>query len=1076
MTLSTLISSRILQILLRVVAWASAVVLVAILFLALIVINPNALTSSLVEYVSARSGAEISYDRIALGWIDDSLVIQVGSPVIRTQSQKTRFLFGSDRIEVRISQPSADDGSWAVSKLEFVRPRVISHQSGAPQSDRHPAKADSDPIESIANGIGMLALVGNIHVVDGQYEFKIGPGDDGERFTGGFEVASSSSDGITKLSARMISNQIDESQLLLHLNSQRSSDKSGWTELEVVAKSVELARLLSVLPNNPVAARLDLSNLQTQIGAKVYVNLRDSELDSFNFSVEMSDPNLDGNIPDAKESKLTAIGELSLEDAVPGRVDVNLKLNSLDFAAVMRQHPAAFPPKFYKHISSRLRSLWLTDLNATLSADAKTMFKRDGDWDLQAKGRFSNFTYKFQERWPPVEGAQGVFAVDGARAVITGEKGVFHGQSVRHAGARIENFLIDDPIMTVTGGVDIPIAAAIDFFGEEGTVSPGTLGWIVGGKGASVVELGLNVPLRRGKEFALYGEIELANVDIATSQQVQVHNISGQMIFDRSGVTKGELSGQILGGPFAMQFSGSGTRGNFVVSGNSSGTADSSRLGEIIGESIVQEVLGDINWTADFSFAPQESEIDVSASLTDVVSTLPVPFRKGAGMAMPLRATVTTKNKTHRSIEASLGSQAAASIDSVLYNEKWQPTTGVISVGGLVPKRQSKNGVALYIDLPRFDYDAWSSVISRNSEGSSFGIADSLKAIALNADALILAGRRELHNARITADKGENQWDFAISTDTLAGSAAYKSSEFVHEGETPLLSVDLSVCHLPASEGSLSSKPTDPAELPALLFRCQDTKYGQYSLGRSTIEAEPASNSWKITHAEFSSPTFSMNVTGDWFHNQTSRLDLNLKSVDFGSTMNAFGYPEKFKRGNMDISGTLEWDAALTQWATHRTSGEIKIDSTDGVVLTDTGSELQKAIGVLNYETILQQLSSDVVDVLSEDGILYETMTGSVKLKNGEFHVDGIFLDGPSLTMALTGESSWNNKRHSLEAGVEPKLRKSFTTLAALLVNPVTGALVYAGGKLAEQVELNFKYHYDITGSWDKPEVKVRTN
>ena len=1069
------IGLTLLRVSLRVVAWMSALALVAFLFVALLVTNLNALTPSLVKYVSARSGAEVAYDRIGLGWVDDSLVMQLSNPIVRRESKEEKFEFESDQIEVRISQSATSRENWEISKFEVLRPRVVSHNSGVSPSNGKPVGSRLNPTRAISNSIGMLALVRDINVVDGHYEFNIGQADYVEQFSGGFQIQGLSQDGTNNLSARILSNEFDDSQLSLNLLHEQLPDGSDSTDLELVVQSVELARLLSMLPKNPATARLGLSKLETQVNANVHAHLSNAGLDSLNFSVEVNDPNLAGDIPDAEEAKLIAVGNFTLENSMPSRINVDLEMESLDFAAVFRQHPAAFPPKFYKHVSSRLRSLWLTDLSATFSADAKTMFKRDGDWKLEAKGKFSNYSYKFQERWPPLEKGQGKFEVDGSKVTITGEKGLFHGHSMKHAGARIDNYLIDDPIMTVTAGIDIPITTALDLFGEDGIVSPGTLGWIPSGTGAGEVELGINIPLRRGKEFVMYGEVDLAEVGIMTSQRIQAQDISGQLIFDRFGITKGKISGQVLGGPFTMNLSGSGKKGNFVVTGNTSGKADGSKLDEIVGEPIAQSLLGDLDWTADFKFAPQESDIKVSASLIDVVSTLPFPLRKGAGVDMPLRATVNTKNGIERSTDLSIGSLVNASVTSILNNKKWQAKSGVISVGGPTPKSEDETGVALYISLPNFNYDAWSGLIASNDEQSTLGVADSLDSVALKADELVLAGQRKLQNANITAEKTESQWDILITTDSLKGVAVYKSSDLVHEGESPLLNADLSICHLPAGQGAPPTNPTNPAELPALIFHCRDTKYGQYSLGQSTIEAEPGSDSWKITRAQFNSPTFTIQVNGDWFYNQTSKLNLKFNSVDFGSALNAFGYPEMIKRGNMEISGTLEWDAALTQWSTHRTSGEFDIQSKDGALITNSGSDIHKAVGILNYETIFRQFSNDAVNVLSEQGIVFDTISGSAHLKNGEFQVEGIFLDGPSLTMAMTGESSWNNKQHNLEAGVEPKLRKSITTLATLLINPVTGALVYAGGKLAEQVELNFKYRYEISGPWDNPVVELKS-
>jgi len=178
----------------------------------------------------------------------------------------------------------------------------------------------------------------------------------------------------------------------------------------------------------------------------------------------------------------------------------------------------------------------------------------------------------------------------------------------------------------------------------------------------------------------------------------------------------------------------------------------------------------------------------------------------------------------------------------------------------------------------------------------------------------------------------------------------------------------------------------------------------------------------------------------------------------------------------MDLSGWLEWDAALTQWTPPRTSGIVDMQSSDGTIISKSNTDALRVVGALNYDTIFNRFSSDIIDVLDEDGILYEDLRGLATLNNGVFEVDGIYIEGPAVSMVMTGTTDWNRKEHNLILGVEPKIRNSLTTLATILINPITGALVYAGGKLADVVKLRFTYNYDVTGTWNKPVINLTSN
>ncbi len=1066
--------ARLIRFSLRVVAWISGILFLTGLFVLILLSNANTLVPSLINSVSARINGEITYGEFGLGWVDDTIVMQIANLKIERETPQEQFEFSADRIEILATQPSLNQSYWQLARIDVQSPKLISHRSGAApvRQDRKSPVADTD---DIPGSLGFLTLIRQLNVTEGEYEFSIENGDKQAKFAGNFGVAARSNDELKNLSVALTSHEHEDTLVSLVLQSAKQADGSESTELKFAAKFVEFARLASFLPDNAATARLDLSNIEAEVNANVYGHWQGQELNALDFSVELNDPNLDGNIPNVEQARLHATGKLHLVDAKPSHIDVDFRLESLDLAAVSKQIPGAFTPKFYKHLSERLQSLWFTELSGKFSGNPQSMFKPDGSWNLTADGKLANFTYRFGTNWPPLENGEGTYEIRGKKLTIAGTKGFVFGQPIKHAAAKIDDITVADPILTVSAGIDMPASAAIDLFGKDGMVSPGKLDWIASASGAGEVELNVDIPLRRGKEFTVSGAMKLAGVEMTTSQGITGDEIAGQMAFNRFGITSGKLKGQALDGPFETEFTGSGAKGSFVLEGRSNGRGDAVALKTVLGEPVSARVSGNFDWAADFRFAPEQSQVDVSASLVDIVSVLPFPLKKGAGADLPLSISVRTKDKSSRTTDLSLGPHVKATVESSLRDRKWHTDSGLISIGKPLPVKAEKSGLVASVNLPELDYGAWSSLArDSDSDQGSGDFSSALKSVEIKADALLLAGQRKLHNAQVSVDKKETHWDVSMSTDTVKGVGRYKSLEFVHEGESPVLEIDLSICHIPASTGAATGPPTDPAKLPVLKLRCMDTRYGQYTLGESLIEAQPGPDSWQITRAQFASPSYTMEVEGDWFYSQHTDLNFKLNSVDFGSTLNELGFPARFKRGKTEITGTLGWDAALTQWASNRTSGALEVKSEEGVILSDTGSqEALKVVGVLNYDTIFRRFSNDIVDVLDEDGILYDHMTGSATIKNGIFEVDGVFIDGPSLAIAMTGTTSWNKKQHNLIMGVEPKLKKSFTTLATLLINPITGALVYAGGKLADQVKVKFSYQYEVTGPWDKPKVSL---
>ncbi len=1062
----------ILRIALRIIAWISAGAIFVVLFAALLLTNINALTPPLAQFAAARLGGELSFDEVGIGWVDQFAVLRVKNLALQRDTPLERSELSIDELELRVAQPSSQRANWEIASIDLVNPRITSHRSGKAPAAETPGPGDSSFTANFPSSIASLAYLREINVTGGEYDFEFEAREKPIKVTGRFLVEGQSQDNASYITFQLTSNEFPEMLVSVKVASARQPDGSMSTDMELVANSAQVARLAPFLADIPRVARIDLARQETVVDANAHAHWQDSELQSVNFTVSATDPNLDGKIPGTKHASLSAKGVLSLDTAGEADMEVEFELNSVDMAAALAQVPGAFTPKFYNHASERLDSLWLNEMRGRLSGNPRELLKPEGDWKLTAEGEFSNCTYRFGSKWPPLEDAAGSFAIDNKKAVITGTQGAIHGHPIRHSRATIDNLAHADPVMAVRVGIDLPFGVAIDLFGEEGIVSAGKLNWIESGEGEGAIEVAVDVPLRRGKEFVVAGAVEISSADLLTAQSVELEGLSGRLDFNRFGITAGDVSGQMLGGEFNTQFTGSGTAGSYTTTGKAAGEARAEALNSIVKGPIAERLSGSLNWDADYVFTSEQSEINLSASLVDVVSTLPFPMLKGAGADMPLNLKLRTTGGSERTLDLSLGPLAKASVAATLRDETWRVHSGFLSVGNVPSQQRGGTGVNVLVDLPQLDYDAWSGLLKGTTHSGEFRLADAVRNVEIKAEKLNLPGQYELQNADILAKKQDSHWDVALLTDTVKGTATYVSDEFAHEGEPPRLDIDLSVCHLATSDRKHTKKPADPAELPKLKFRCADTRYGQYKLGQSEIDAEPGADSWRITRANFNSPHFSIQATGDWFYNQSSRIDFNLNSLDFGSTLKDLGYPNRFKRGKTQMSGTLEWDAALTRWNTEKVSGDVKISSSDGTIVSSSSPEALKVVGALNYDTIFNRFSHDVVDVLEDDGILYDKLNGTAALKNGVFEVGGVFIEGPSMSMAMTGTSDWNTKQHNLTLGVEPKIRNSLTTLATVLINPLTGAFVYVGGKLAEEMKIIFSYRYDITGSWDKPNVK----
>ena len=317
---------------------------------------------------------------------------------------------------------------------------------------------------------------------------------------------------------------------------------------------------------------------------------------------------------------------------------------------------------------------------------------------------------------------------------------------------------------------------------------------------------------------------------------------------------------------------------------------------------------------------------------------------------MRLRSIIRAIGQTERRFEFEMDKRIGGQVQSLISgnllvkreNREWGIDSGVLGVGNAKPPEKDESGVLIAVDFPVIDIEEWVNLIRQNEETSELGFAN-LKSVQAKFDKVWLAGKRELNGVDLSAEKLAEHWGITINSDKLKGQATYRNSDFLREGETPLIVVQLSKCHLDASQTGPSERSIDPRVLPAMELTCSDTKYDQYDVGESKIIATPTEDSWKITSANFNSQTFNVTATADWKYSNSSVIDFKFNSVDFGQSMEQLGYPGTFDDGTAKASGHLEWDDAFTKWLPELTSGSVNYSALSGVVTS--GSWTDKASG-----------------------------------------------------------------------------------------------------------------------------------
>ncbi len=1056
---------------LRIVALGSSLVLLIVLCSAFAITNLDTFTPWLLSEVANRSEGRFSFDQVELTFRDSLPEFEIHGLSITNELGNGPVSLAAETIQVRLASPMLTGDGVQIDQIGITKPAIDASILIGVESE----KDQSRRLGAISlDSLDILALqtnIGKIDVNDGTFRVVLDSQEVDVKVLGQFSFETRHTDQGVSMVGTVDSILHNQSKISYKLDLTESTDKSTMSKFRIDVESLDAAWLAAVWAVLGVGKRkLDPATLTAVVDANINGELVDSHFESVNWNVELRDSELDGNIPDSKETLANFKGSWMAE-STGNRINAEFDLVNLDGSVVLEKYPTLFPPKFYKHMSERLGSLWVRRVTGKFEGDPMDAILRKDLNKLSIDGNFQNFNFIYGKKWPEFKDGSGTFKVRGKRLDVTGSHGVIYGEEIDSLTGYVEDFTLPDPILYLSAGMDVPMPVVFDLFGPDGIVLPGKTKGITKGSGTGSVSLSVAVPLRRGKEYMIDGVAIPGDISVVTEYGPEVSQIHGQVNFDRIGITTGELKAKALGGEFETQFNGSGSKGNYVVQGFANGVSAAAELRPIIGSVIGSKLSGSFEWHADFRFEPNENTIAFSSLLTGLDSSLPFPMRKIPGLSVPLRAEIMTTNGTEREFVFNLASIASGKMNATLVNRTWNIHSGTLAVGDVDRIDTQAPGVHVALSLPELNYDEWSYLFKDNESQSKLQI-ENLQTVKAQMDSAILARDRRLNKVSVNVEKMEKFWKIEIDSDEAAGEVEFRNTDFLQEGEYPQLVVKLSKCHIPEAQSEPLERSVDPRNVPNLEFSCSDMRYGQYHLGESVIQAKATNDSWHIESAKFRTPSLTIDASGDWNYDQSSRIDFKFSSADFGASMDQLGYPGRFDSGTINLSGYLFWNDALTKWSPSLTSGEIGFVAEDGTMIDVADNPSTTVVGVLNYDTLFQRISVDVTDVL-KGGIAYHNLAGKMTVVNGIIVVDGVRLNSPSVEIVLQGSTDWTNKQHKLVAGARSNVGKSLTTIATL-INPIQGLFTYLAQELLEELDIElFKLQYRISGSWDEPEVEV---
>ena len=635
------------------------------------------------------------------------------------------------------------------------------------------------------------------------------------------------------------------------------------------------------------------------------------------------------------------------------------------------------------------------------------------------------------------------------------------------------------------------------------------------GSGTADLKLALTVPLDDPGETRVKGSLALAGNDVRMTPDTPLLGAARARIdFTQSAFTVAAGSARVLGGDMSFEGGSQGDTQRFAAQGTA--TAEALRNTAELGWISRLPLSGQAGYRGTLAFVDGQPQYVVTSNLVGVGVDLPYPLGKAAPAAVALRV----QNGPDEGAPASAGREAlrvdVGNALQVRYVREGAGDAAHVARGSIrladpaaptpaeapEPLALPAAGVTATVALRKVNIDEWEAAAERlfaepargtapaqgfDTGGGSGYVPDH---VGLRIGEMT-TGSRRLGNVTAGLSREGSLWRANVDSDELDGYVEYRPAR---RGAVPAgpgagrVYARLSRLNLPKGEAERVESLLDeqPASVPALDIVVDEFELRGKHLGRLEIEAanrstggRDAVREWRLSKFNLLMPEAQLAATGTWgagtvpgAHGPSqAAMDFTLTLVDSGALLERLGMGKVVRGGKGSFAGSVSWPGSPLSPETAKMTGQIKVAIESGQFLK-VSPGAARLLNVFSLQSLQRRLLLDFRD-LFEDGFVFDSVTGDLRLGQGVATTNNLRMRGPAAVVLMEGEADIERETQNLRVVVVPEINAGTAALAYAFINPAIGlgtflAQYFLSKPIAEASTREFR----VTGPWDDPKVE----
>jgi uncharacterized protein (TIGR02099 family) len=704
---------------------------------------------------------------------------------------------------------------------------------------------------------------------------------------------------------------------------------------------------------------------------------------------------------------------------------------------------------------------------------------------------------KTSGQWSPFSNVKGLVTFKGPRLELDIKDATYESVQLKKITGYIADITSKNATLMIEGQADGLAKDLLAYYTNSPSGKKVTDNWEkIKTDGQAKLNLKLEMPIENIDNTKIYGEVALNKNTVNINNQIDIKDISGEIIFSEEKIVAKNLKAQTLGGtlsinaPTQMPWQ---SQNEMRVSGH----AKVDELIELLNDGskdglnavLLKQFDGQFKYDGKLSITHYGYKVNLGLQLNELGSQLPAPLNKKLGTTMSgqfLMENMSTNGKTEHigtlKIEKLLEAKFA-------YKEAFPLR---ISLGINSPATLPTQGFSSTIVLDKLDLEAWQNWSNKFLPDSSANAPKKSNGIQLNTLSASIGSvkiaDKELKDITLSATHDQDLWHASINSSLAVGLVQWRSPQAgLPQGKLTAKLQKLMIDNDSSSETIARNINQRIQKIPALDIQSDQLIVNGKAYGKMELLASNDKNDWKIEKLNLKTADAKLTAHGKWILPRQDKqispgrteLIFDLDIDNAGTLLNNLGFPKTIEDGSGKLVGNIYWQGEPYKFDIKSLKGDMSLDLAKGTVL-QVEPGIARLLGVLSFQGLSRIATLDIGGVLKpvvSQGTPFDRVTAKGTINNGIASIQDLSMKGPQGNVRLTGQANLINETQDIRVTVAPNLNAGSASLAYTFINPIIGLSTLVGQYLiADEVSKLFQLDYLIQGTWATPQIIALDN